>query len=416
MVRNWPAEDNGSVSQIHLHRSGPLECPECARANRMIFQALGADLLFGEAFREWMEQRSIQMDGVRAEINFLAAQTERDYRTCARALARFFGRMRLRDIDAQSIVEYQRQRSANQEDARGEYWLRKGQGVHGPFAAREHAEAWAAAHGTDYALRRTLWPRDAGANAIRKEVALLMRVLRAAKLWTEVENRLLPRVRAEDADVARAMTVEEQHRFLHAAAGRLEFRFIYQYAIVALQTTAGPRELRSLRLGDVLLENRCIQIPRRGAKNKYRSRTIPLVTDDAIWAMRGLLDRARELGAVQPAHYLFPFRESRTKWDATRPMTESGLKKQWYRVRRAALLPALRPYDLRHTGITRMAEAGVPLPVAMSYAGHMTPKMQQHYISICMASQRGWGEQVWSGGAKMPPASVGAAGYAARRA
>jgi integrase len=79
-------------------------------------------------------------------------------------------------------------------------------------------------------------------------------------------------------------------------------------------------------------------------------------------------------------------------------MSESGLKKPWDAVRRAAGLPKLRVHDLRHTGITRMAEAGVGLRVAMSFAGHMTARMQQRYEAICMAAKRGWGAQVWGEG------------------
>lgn len=410
------------LSYLRKSASGPEgNCPECVRVNLTMLTALGADLPFPEAFRVWMEKRSIQVNGTRAEINYLARDSERDYRTCARALEHYFAGMRLNEIDAGHLVEYQNMRATNPADARGEFRLLRGRGVHGPFATRELAEAWAKAHtrggGPGYELTRTLWPRPAGANAIRKEVALLMRILRAAKLWTEEESKLVPRVRAEEPDVARAMTQEEQHRLLHVAASRLEYRFIYQYAIVALQTTAGPNELRSMRLSDVLLQNRVIQIPRRGAKNKYRARTIPLCTEDAVWAMQGLLDRARELGSVDPAHYLFPFRVMRVRWDPARPMTESGLKKHWNVVRRAAGMPELRVYDLRHTGITRMAEAGVPLPVAMSYAGHMTQKMQQHYISICMASQRGWGEAVWgTAPGKKPVMTQPVAAFAARRA
>jgi integrase len=61
----------------------------------------------------------------------------------------------------------------------------------------------------------------------------------------------------------------------------------------------------------------------------------------------------------------------------------------------AAVLPWLRVYDLRHTGITRMAEAGVPLRVTMNFAGHITARMQQRYEAISMAAKRGWGEAVW---------------------
>ena len=175
--------------------------------------------------------------------------------------------------------------------------------------------------------------------------------------------------------------------------------------------------MRALRLGDVLLADRVLQIPRAGAKNKYRMRAIPLVTNDAVWAMEGLLARAGLLGASAASDFLFPFQTSRTHYDPTRPMSESGLKKPWHVLRCAAGLPELRPYDLRHTGITRMAEAGVPLRVAMTFAGHMTERMQQRYEAICMTAKRGWGEAVWGNAVPMPQAAtaMGSAGDVPRR-
>ena len=77
-------------------------------------------------------------------------------------------------------------------------------------------------------------------------------------------------------------------------------------------------------------------------------------------------------------------------------MGDTGIYKRWSEVRKAAGVEWLRPYDLRHTAITRMAEAGVPIQVIMSFAGHMTLQMQQHYTAISMASKRSWAEAAWA--------------------
>jgi integrase len=362
----------------------------------MLCRALTPDLLFSAAFDIWISRRIIETNGRRTTASYLAGKTERDYRVCAKALEKYFGGLRLEKIHAGDLMSYQNARAVNPPDPAGEWRSVKGNAVKGPFKTREEAEAYAKERGGDREVVQTRWARPAGANCIRKEIALLIRILRGAKLWSETEEDSFLRLRPEESDIERAMTIEEQHRFLHVAASRPEFRMVYQYAIVALQTTAATNELRALRLGDVFLGPRpYIQIPRAGAKNKYRMRTIPLVSQDAEWAMEGLIGRARELGSTNPAHYLFPFQTVRTCYDPTRPMTESGMKKPWDAVRKAAGLPDLRIYDLRHTGITRMAEAGVPLPVAMTFAGHMTRRMQEHYQAICMSSKRGWGEQVW---------------------
>jgi len=357
-------------------RSG-VKCPACAGSHLVLRQKLTPDLLFPAAFEIWMSHRRIETNGVRTNASYLAPKTDRDYVVCAKALEKYFGCLRLGDIHAEDLMEYQQARaSCDPEVCRGGF-------------------------GT--------WAHAAGANCIRKEIALLTRILKSARAWDEEEMRAdLQNLRPYQSDEIRALTAEEQHRFLHVASSREDFRLVYCYAIVALQTTAGSSEMRHLRLGDVFLEDRILRIQRMGAKNKYRIRAIPLVTEDAIWAMGQLLDRARSLGAINPSDYLFPIQEARGYYDPSRPMSESGFKKPWDRVRRAAGLPALRIYDLRHTGITRMAEAGVPLPVAMSFAGHMSQKTQQHYIAISMAAQRSWGNAVWAANAAPGAASASA--------
>lgn len=344
------------------HTLGHANCPACAGAQNVIYRSLSADLLFTEAFKVWISHRVIETNGLRTNASYLSRKTERDYRVCAKALNKFFARLRLGDIHVGHLMAYQNARAICDRSA-GD------------------------------------WARPAGANCIRKEVALMIRILKGAKLWGDEQEEHFIRLRPEESEMERAMTIEEQHRFLHVAASRVEFRYVYQYSIVALQTTASTNEMRALRLGDILLDDRVIQIPRAGAKNKYRVRTIPLVTADAVWAMAGLMTRAREMGSFAPSHFLFPFQPSRTHYDPTRPMSESGMKKPWDAVRCAAGLPRLRLYDLRHTGITRMAEAGVPLRVAMTFAGHMTEQMQRRYEAICMSAKRGWGEAVWGRGA-----------------
>jgi len=146
----------------------------------------------------------------------------------------------------------------------------------------------------------------------------------------------------------------------------------------------------------VLLAQGILQIRREGAKNKYRIRTIPLETPEVIWALARLVERARSLGAAAPHHYLFPIQEAKGHYNPNRAMSDSGLKKRFNAVRAAANLDWLRPYDLRHTAITRMAEAGVPIQVVMSFAGHMTQRMQQHYTAISLTAKRKWARSTWS--------------------
>jgi len=55
-------------------------------------------------------------------------------------------------------------------------------------------------------------------------------------------------------------------------------------------------------------------------------------------------------------------------------------------VRKAVGIEHRRFHDLRHSYITRAAEAGVPLAVIQAQVGHMSIQMVEHYTHICHAA------------------------------
>ena len=359
------------------HAPWPVECGLSAGACSMLRATDMGDMLFAEAFEVWLGERLIVAPGSgpgMVGVFYLAPRTIKDYRACAAALGKFFGCLKVRDIHAGHLRKYQQARAYCDKDVAS-------------------------------------WSKPCGANRIRKEVALLLCILRDAQVWNKEDDRSFRRIRRVESDVSRAMQPEEQKRFLAVAASREEWQLILWYALVALQTTASTNELRALRIGDVLLEQRLLHVRAAHAKNKYRIRTIPLETEEVVWALSRLIERARMLGASAPHHFLFPIQEAKGRYDPNRSMSDSGLYKRWRALRSAAGLEWLRPYDLRHTAITRMAEAGVPIQVIMSFAGHMTLTMQQHYTAISMMAKRGWARIVWEESAKIGPGRSGANQY-----
>jgi hypothetical protein len=86
-------------------------------------------------------------------------------------------------------------------------------------------------------------------------------------------------------------SVTEQHTLGHVACNN---------------TTAGPGEIRKLRLKDIDTNDWVLTV-REGAKNDDRVRHIPL-NDEAQWAMTELLKTAKRKGAYLPEHYLLPHR------------------------------------------------------------------------------------------------------------
>lgn len=359
--------NRGDRFKLHSNVQGTLFPVDAEKTRRLLPSLLSPELLFPEAFARWLARRTMTRPGVATRVKFLSQRSLKDYKACAKALEKYFGQMRLMGIGPEQIADYQQ--------------------------ARAYCDVEACQAGLGE------WTKPCGANRIRKEVDLLIRLLKAAKLWSEEAREETLLVQREDKDVPRAMDPEEQARFLETAAGREDWRFVYHYAILGLHTSAATNELRSLQLGDLMLSQpgyEMITIRAEGAKNKFRVRSIPL-SGQAVWAMRQLLARAAELGSCQAHHYLFPFREARERWNPLRPMSDSGLKKRWDAVRKKAGVPWLRPYDLRHTGITRMAEAGVPVEVAMSLVGHMTRQMHEHYTSISKGAKRRWMQVTWEG-------------------
>lgn len=307
-------------------------------------------MAFPDAYRKWLSARTTQ-EHPDANVRYVTPETVRTYGDYSRALEKFFSEMTIAEIHDGHLRTYQEWRSMNYE-------------------------------------RR--WHRRAGQNRIRKEIGLLIRIMKAAGTWGE-DMRSFQQLPTQLSDMRRALSADEQARLLQVMAQRDDWLWIYYYTVLALRTCASTCELRGLRLKDIDLEHRLIRIGPESSKNKFRNRTIPLVSEDAVEAIRWLMSRARRMGSREPGHYLFPFGVGHShiaQPDPTRSMTKWAIQHNWTYIREKAALPHLRPYDLRHTAITRMAEAGIPIATIMSFAGHISQKMSEHYTTISMQAKQ----------------------------
>jgi integrase len=91
------------------------------------------------------------------------------------------------------------------------------------------------------------------------------------------------------------------------------------------------------------------------------------------------------LGAPQPNWFVFPFSNRVKPVDPTRPVTD--IKTAWGSVRKLADAQC-RFHDLRHTTLTKMAEAGIPESTMLALAGHMSRAMLERYSHIRMRAKR----------------------------
>ena len=302
-------------------------------------------LTFSNAAKHWLDYKSFTSPSGRAR--FVSPRSLTDLHQYVGTLNRAFENKRLDSIHAGHIRQYQLDRAAGKLSDKG---------------------------------------REVGPNKINQEVGTLIRILKYANLWSSEMEQIYMPLQREESDIPRALSPGEQNHWLTVARSNPAWHFVYWYSLLGFDVPLSTNEARGLRLGDIDLENNVVMVRVRSSKNKYRTRTIPL-SDTARWAVDRLIDRAREAESLQPQHYLMPFRLSHT-WHPEKPMTVSGIKKPWDAVRKAAGLGWFTPYGLRHTSITRYAEAGTPMAVLMSMAGHMSRKMQEHYTHISEQAKR----------------------------
>jgi integrase len=324
-----------------------------------------ADQLFPAAFEMWLAARLVG-DSEETSVRYIAETSEDTYREYAWALEKFFRGFKLNEIHDGHIRQYQ----------------------------------------DDRAICRGGWKKKCGQNRIKKETGMLIRMLRAAHLWSDDLDDAFDQLPTKYSDVPRAMDPEQQAHWLSSCLWDEDWHWVYHYCVLALQTCASTFEMRKGRLVDINTRHWTFRVGPEASKNKFRNRTIPLESDAVRESAEFLLRRAyNQFGCRNPEHFILPFGggSRRGDLDITRPMTKDGLKDTWGKIRVKSTIRWVRAYDLRHTAITRMAENGTPISTIMAFAGQMSPRMQQHYTTISMQAKKDAAQQVW---VRKPPTSV----------
>jgi integrase len=223
-----------------------------------------------------------------------------------------------------------------------------------------------------------------GNRTVNIEVGVLRRILKQFKLWHFVADGYNPL--PEPKDIGRALSPEQELKFFDVASSRAEWSVAFWVSLIAANTTTGGCEIRNIRLQDIQMEAKTLCV--RVGKNKFRVRIIPL-NQTAWWAVEQLLDRAHKLGATSPEHYLIPKRLSGKKYDAAQPPSRWGWRTAWRKLTKEAGLEGLRPHDLRHHAITKLAESSeTSEQTIMAIAGHVSREMLEHYSHIRQEAKR----------------------------
>jgi integrase len=234
-----------------------------------------------------------------------------------------------------------------------------------------------------------------GAKTVNNEMLVFKGILRDANLWHRIDSFYKP-LKVLKSEIGAALTREEAYKLLQFAKLAHPNSVAAFAAVLAYATGMRSKEIMELQRGSVHLEasNPFLYVRRSTTKSDKGARHVAL-DKMACWALSKLLDRAQLLGVTNPNHFVFPTlleKHTRAKdplnggkgYDPTHPQSSWG--KEWSEVRKAVGIEHLRFHDLRHSYITRAAEAGVPLPVIQAQVGHMSVQMVEHYTHICQAA------------------------------
>jgi integrase len=279
-------------------------------------------------------------------------------------LKEYFGGMRLNQIDSETILDYREQRATGKKET-----------------APGKNDAWL----------------PCGAAMLNQEIGVLRRVLKRGKLWHPIADDVRPL--REPETIGRALTPEQKATLVQTAALKPEWETAYFAAIIALNTTMRPVEIRGLRWSDIDLLADTLTI--RKSKTAAGVRVIPL-TRAAVEVFAKLRARAETFGEVSPEHYVFArfkpvgrfenreiVERGMLNFDPTTPL--GSWKKAWRTLTTKAGLNGLRFYDLRHHAITELCENGVPEQTIKAIAGwnsRTVARMLNRYSHHRLASKR----------------------------
>ena len=167
--------------------------------------------------------------------------------------------------------------------------------------------------------------------------------------------RFLP----EGPGAMRVVSHSEENRYLAEANALLR-----DIATLMIETGMCPEEVYTIRKENVHLDRCYLFVPI--GKKKFRRRSV-LLTDRSVSVLKQRL-------AACKGPYLFPHRQNPDK-----PLTTIR-KAHLDALRKAAIRPPFRLYDLRHTYGTRSAMAGVDLATLKELMGHSDISTTMRYV------------------------------------
>lgn len=268
-----------SEDYSNQHTLGHLDCPACEKARLMTLSLISPSLSFRTAAALWLESRSFSATPGAISARYIRDTTEQTYKQYVSSLNLFFSELPLTEIHLGHLRQYQEARVTGRE----------------PFIRKRRPNK-----------NEELKSCPASPKKANQELSILKMILRRAGVWSKEMSEFYQPFRVDVSDVRRALTHEERKRWLDVCLLKPRWNLIYWYSVLAFETSMSTNEIRALRVGDINLNHRILNVPPAGAKNQYRARTIPLHSASVRWAVEQLLERAKDLGANRLAALRLP--------------------------------------------------------------------------------------------------------------
>ncbi|MEW6129572.1 MAG: site-specific integrase [Acidobacteriota bacterium] len=265
----------------------------------------------------------------------------RDDQLRSKALIRFFGKKRLKDISPFDVESYRIKRKNT------------------PIVSRHKDET-----------KRTTKPRTPA--AINREVFLLSAILKlAVEKKLIIENPCSKVAAYPEQNRVRYLKPEEEQKLMKVLIG--ERAHLRDMVTLAIHTgTRRESELFKLTADKVDFVRDCLNITET---KSGEDRQVPLNNTS-----RALLKRLVEEAKMKGWQYLFTNPKTQTRY--------TTIKTAWETACRLAKITDLRFHDLRHTFGTRATDAGVPLKDVAKVMGHKSTKTTEKYAHPTDAGMR----------------------------